>query len=242
MSEETPAPEEKAKLIDPEVLRQQAEEIRQSSPVLAPEPPKPVSRWVQGVYVSVLVLVIASVFFLLVSREGRLRLLKGVAHAWSTVSSTEDTAEVFKLPAPPPKTVEPKVVLQGSPTFVFRSGQASPQASGESESAETGESESATGTEDESQPPPPPEKTTGSKAAYELLVKNSEVARKLTTNAFPELQFKEWKPVKNSPPEFWINVVAAKAGQNVEFVWMVNTESGTVTPLSQNARDLQQRK
>jgi hypothetical protein len=243
VSEETPSSEEKAKSIDPEVLRQQAEEIRQASIVPVEEPPKPISRWVQGGYLAILVLVIASVLFLLVSRESRLGLLKGVAHAWTSVSSTEDSVEVFKLPAPPPKTVEPKVVLQGSPTFVFRNGRGySVPAPDQSDSAETPDAEGDAATEDESKPPAPPEKTAGSKAAFDLLVKNSEVAQKLTSNGFPDLQFKEWQPVKNNPPEFWINVVAVKAGQNVQFVWMVNTESGTVTPLSQNARDLQLRK
>ncbi len=241
MSEETESSEEKAKSIDPEVLRQQAEEIRQSGYLQPEEPPKAASRWAQIVYLTILVLVIGSVLFLLVSRGSRLWLLKGVARGWSKVSSTQESAEIFTLPAPPPKTVEPKVVLQGSPTFVFRGGGA-PSRPAPEESAETTEPDTTAGApEDESKPPAPPEKTTGSKAAYDLLVKNSEVARKLTSNGFPDLQFKEWKPVKNSPPEFWINVVAAQAGRNVEFVWVVNTESGTVKALSQNARDLERK-
>jgi len=241
VSEETQSSEEKAKSIDPEALRQQADELRQTGYILPQEPPKPAARWVQAVYLAILVLVIASVLFLLVSRESRLRLLRGVGHTWAAVSSTPENEEVFKLPPPPPKAVEPKVVLQGSPTFVFRSGgSSSEQASGEP--ADTAEPDTAAGgLEDESKPPAPPEKTTGSKAAYDLLVKNSEVAQKLTSNGFPDLQFKEWKPVRNSPPEFWINVVAARAGQNVEFVWSVNTESGTVRALSQNARDLERK-
>jgi hypothetical protein len=242
VSEETESSEEKAKSVDPELLRQQAEEIRQSSYLQTEESPKVASRLVQGTYLAILVLVIASVIFLLVSPGSRLRLLKGVAHGWSKAYSTQESAEVFKLPAPPPKTVEPKVVLQGSPTFVFRGGGAASKPAAPQESEETDEPETAGGApQDESKPPAPPEKTTGTKAAYDLLVKNSEVARKLTSNGFPDFQFKEWKPVKNSPPEFWINVVAARAGQNVEFVWVVNTESGTVKALSQNARDLERK-
>ncbi len=240
MSEETPSSEDKAKSIDPEVLRQQAEEIRQTTYVRTEESPKMASRWVQAVYLAILVLVIGSVIFLLASRGSRLWLLKGVARGWTKVSNQEN-AEVFKLPAPPPKTVEPKVVLQGSPTFVFRGGGSSAKpAAPPEQSAETAETDTGAA-QDDSKPPAPPEKTTGSKAAYDLLVKNSEVARKLTTNGFSDLQFKEWKPVKNSPPEFWINVIAARAGQNVEFVWVVNTESGTVKALSQNARDLERK-
>jgi len=240
VSEETQSSEEKARSIDPEVLRQQAEEIRQSSSLQPEEPPKPASRWVQGVYLAILVLVIGSVIFLLVSRGSRLWLLKGVAHGWTRVS-TQESAEVFKLPAPPPKTVEPKVIQQGAPRFVFRGGGAASAAP--ENSAETGESDdTGAGTPaDDSKPPAPPEKTAGSKSAYETLVKNSEVARKLTSNAYPDLQFKDWKPVRNSPPDFWINVVAARAGQEVQFVWSVNTESGTVRALSQNARDLERK-
>jgi len=236
--EETPNSEDKAKSIDPEVLRQQVAEIRQTAYARTEEPPKAGFRWLQAVYLAILVLVIGSVIFLLASRGTRLWLLKGIAHGWSKVSSRQESAEVFKLPPPPPKTVEPKVVLQGSPTAVFRAGGSSSKAP----STETAETESQAETaQDESKPAPPPEKTTGAKAAYDLLVKNSEVARKLTANGFPDLQFKEWKPVKNSPPEFWINVIAARAGQNVEFVWVVNTESGTVKALSQNARDLERK-
>lgn len=238
MSEQTPSPEEKTKSIDPEVLRQQAEELRQSGYIRSEDTPQGPSRGVQGVYIAILVLVIGSVIFLLVSRESRLRLLRGVAQGWSKVSS-EESAAVMKLPPAPPKTVEPEVVQQGSPTFVFRGGGSSGEApEGAGETAEG----SAGTPEDESKPPAPPEKTAGSKAAYDLLLKNSEVAQKLTSNGFPDLQFKEWKPVRNNPPEFWINVVAARAGQDVQFVWSVNTESGTVTALSQNARDLAVRK
>ncbi|MFB3902653.1 MAG: hypothetical protein ACE15E_04315 [Acidobacteriota bacterium] len=228
--------------IDPEALRQQAEEIRQSGYRRTEEPAvQQASRWAQAVYLAMLILTIGPVIFLLVSRGSRLWLLEGVARGWSKISSTKQSAEVFKLPPPPPKTVEPKVVLQGSPTFVFRGGGAS-GATAPGAPTQAAEPETTSETpQDESKPPAPPEKTTGAKAAYDLLVKNSEVAQKLTGNGFPDLQFKEWKPVKNSPPEFWINVVATRAGQNVEFVWMVNTESGTVTALSQNARDLQQR-
>ncbi len=240
MPEETPSSEDKAKSIDPEVLRQQAAEIRQSTYGRTEEPPKAAFRWLQIVYLAILVLVIGSAIFLLASRGTRLWLLKGIAQGWNKVSNQEN-AEVFKLPAPPPKTVEPKVVLQGSPTFVFRGGGSSAKpAAPQDQSAETVEPDTGAA-QDDSKPPAPPEKTTGSKAAYDLLVKNSEVARKLTTNGFPDLQFKEWKPVKNSPPEFWINVVVARAGQNVEFVWVVNTESGTVKALSQNARDLERK-
>lgn len=238
MSEETQSSEDKAKSIDPEVLRQQAEEIRQSSFVRSEEPPKTVSRAAQIIYLVILVVVIGSVIFLLASRGTRLWLLKGIAHSWSRVSS-QQSAEVFKLPPPPPKTVEPKVIQQGAPSFVFRGG-GSVRSAPQEPAGEAASPDTSTGDQqDESKPVAPPEKTTGSKAAYDLLIKNSEVARKLTTNGFPDLQFKEWKPVRNSPPEFWINVVASKAGQNVEFVWSVNTESGTVRALSQNARDLQ---
>ncbi len=244
MSEETQSSEEKAKSIDPEALRRQADEIRKSSYVLrTEESPKTAIGWVQIVYLTILVLVIGSVIVLLASRGSRLWLLKGVAQGWGKVSSRQESAEVFKLPPPPPKTVEPKVVQQGAPSFVFRGGgSSSKSAPAPEERAETaGPDTSAGAQQDESKPPAPPEKTTESKAAYDLLLKNSEVARKLTSNGFPDLQFKEWRPVRNSPPEFWINVVAARAGQNAEFVWSVNTESGTIRALSQNARDLERK-
>jgi len=237
VSEETQNSEEKAKL-DPELLKAQADELRQTGYLRGEDSPKAPARWVQGIYLGVLVLVIASVLFLLVFRESRVRLLRSVGRAWTTLSSTEQQAEVFKLPPPPPKSVEPKVVLQGSPTFVFRSGSPTAQPAGQPDAAEPG---NEGGQQDETKPPAPPEKTAGSSGAYQLLVKNSEVARKLTTNALPDLQFKEWKPVRNNPPEFWINVVASRGGQNVEFVWSVNTESGTIRALSQNARDLERK-
>jgi len=238
VSEEAQSPEEKNKSIDLEVLRQQADELRQSGFVRSETVPGGPARWMHVVYLCILVLVVAGALFLLISDQSRVRVLRGAGEVLARLASTDQDPDVFKLPPPPPKAVEPKIFYEGTPTFVFRAGGGAEQAGGD-----TGAPEGIPGTapEADSPTPSPPEKTEGAKAAYDVLVQNSEVARKLSTNAIPDLEFKEWRPVRNNPPEFWINMVASRGGQNLEFVWSVDTESGTIRALSQNARDLERK-
>jgi hypothetical protein len=217
--------------LDAERLRQQAEELRRSTVLTAPPRRTAMSRAAQGASLVLLVLVIGSVIFLLVSERSRFRLLETVAGGWVRVSGSE-SAEIYTLPAPPPKAVEPRVVLQGSPTFTYRT--AAPSVDADSDDLEPGAPEAP-------RRPGPPERTAGSTAAFQLLTQKSEHARQLSTNAVPEFQFKEWKPVKNEPPDFWVDLVATRDGREVHFIWSVNTETEVVRPLSQDARDLERR-
>ena len=237
MSEPTQKPGQSGQSIDAERLKRQAEQLRQEgyTPV-APLAAGP-SRAAQIIYLAMLALIVGAVLFLLISGSSRVRLLRAIANAWGSIYPTEYSAEVYKLPPAPPKAVEPRVVMQGSPTFAY---EPPPSAVGADETAATeGEGPSA---EVVSKPPAPPEKTAGANAAYEFLIKKSDVARRLSSNNFPEFRFKQWRPLRNAPPEFWIDLIAVKSGgPDLHFVWVVNPEADSVVPKSQDARDLERK-
>lgn len=186
----------------------------------------------------ILFLVVGSVVFLLVSQESRLRLIRGAGSLWSGLYGRSGQAEIYRLPPPPPKAVEPRVVFQGSPTLAYRRGAVELGAPRVSE-----DQEETTASSEPQGPPSPPEKTEGANAAYELLLSKSDLAKRLTSGGLSGLEFKEWKPVRNDPPEFWVDLVAVRTqtGQEAHFIWSVHTENDTVRALSQDARDLERR-
>jgi hypothetical protein len=238
VSEPTQKPDQPGQSIDAERLKRQAEQLRQEGYTPAPPLAAGPSRAAQVVYLVLLALIVGAVFFLLISGSSRVGLLRGIAEAWGSIYATEQQAEVYKLPPPPPKAVEPRVVMQGSPTFAYQPpviGASEGSVAGDEEGAPEGEAPSRLA----SKPPAPAEKTAGANAAYEFLLKKSDVARRLANNGFPEFRFREWRPLVNAPPEFWVNLIATKAGgQEVNFIWIVNPEAGTVVPKSQEARDI----
>jgi hypothetical protein len=240
VSEPTRGPDQKpTESLDAERLRQQAAELLQEGH----RPPEVfrarLSRATRIVYAAILILMIGSALFLLVSRNSRVGLIRAIANSWSGLYPLEQRAEVYKLPPPPPKAVEPKVVLQGSPTFAY---QAPPRSVVPTVRAGTSEGEETSSVETETKPPAPPEKTAEAKAAYDFLIAKSDVARRLANNNFPQFRFQEWRPVRNSPPEFWVDLVVLQSdGREAHFIWQVNAEADTVRPLSQDARDLERR-
>jgi len=167
----------------------------------------------------------------------RTRLLERAGKSWQRVSGQGQQAEIFQLPAPPPKSVEPKIIYQGTPaTGVISQRDRPPIVIQDSE----GEEESPVG--DQQKPPAPPEKTDASKSAYDVLLQKSPVAQKIAAGGFEGYKFKEWKPVRNAAPEFWVDLVATgPAGRDTHFIWLINTESGTVEAKSQDARDAERR-
>jgi hypothetical protein len=233
VAEDLEGSDRKSQNLDSERLRQQAEEIRRDASLVAPPSTAAPSRLAQAAYLVLLVVVVAAVIFLIASERSRLGLIETVAAAWGRATGTE-SAEIYRLPAPPPKAVEPRVVLQGTPTFTYRS---SPQLEGGQPIDERYGPDAA----EPARRPGPPERTAGSNAAYQLLTQKSEHARRLSTNAIPEYQFKEWRPVRNEPPDFWVDVIATREGREIHFIWSINTETEVIRPLSQDARDLERR-
>ncbi len=84
-------------------------------------------------------------------------------------------------------------------------------------------------------------KNSFNEAAYNLLKATSETVGELTKNNIPEFEFRDWRPVKDDPPEAWIDLVVTRGsdGELVHLIWSVNTETERMTPLSQAARDLE---
>jgi len=80
-----------------------------------------------------------------------------------------------------------------------------------------------------------------SQAAFELLKDKSVVAQMLIEGELQEdLDYQEWKMVRAREPEFWIDLIAQRSNDQGELhlIWSVNAETGVVTPMSQEARDL----
>ena len=190
------------------------------------------------IYLVVLVVLIGSVIVLLASPGLRGRLLTRAGKSWQRVSGQGEQTGIFQLPAPPPKSVEPKIVYQGTPATggVIAQRNRPPIVIRDSGSEEGTEEQTPAG--DDQKPPAPPEKTDASKSAYEALLKKSPVAQKIATGGFEGYKFKEWKPVRNAAPEFWVDIVATgPTGRDSHFIWLINTESGTLEAKSQDARD-----
>ncbi|MCH7604243.1 MAG: hypothetical protein IIB54_15920 [Planctomycetes bacterium] len=74
-----------------------------------------------------------------------------------------------------------------------------------------------------------------------MLVRLSDAAARLSQNELEGLAFSSWRPVKDEPPEFWIDLVAIRQPEEeeVHLIWSINTEDERVTALSQAARDLE---
>jgi hypothetical protein len=76
--------------------------------------------------------------------------------------------------------------------------------------------------------------------AYDILRGETLAANRLVDGELPDLDFQEWKVVKETTDELWIDIVAnqTSSGRELHFIWSVNRETGQTKPLSQAARDL----
>jgi hypothetical protein len=222
------------------VSRESTEELkRQASELRSFSVEKPLSSetpaWKAGLYLAVLVLSLSAVVYLLAFPQSRQSLLLAVSDGWQRMQGRQEAAGVFRLPAPPPRTVEPRVVYEGSPSIIIRPADVLAQLSAEEAAA----AEDAAPTR--SLPPPAPGKSPANSEAFALLLRNSESARRLAGNEIPEYDFKDWRPVSDSPPVFMVSLVASRSSDEelLQFIWQVDTENGQVRALSQQARDLE---
>lgn len=220
-------------------LKQQAASLRQSETTPQSQFEAGGRRlWKTLAHVALVVLVVGCVIALLLFPDVRRRLIAGAGEKWLKISgelaSADLTAPVFRLPPPPPKPAEPRII-QPAPRIVFKAAE---EPTGILYADQT---PAAPGKEGEPQAPVSLPKTAESRAAYALLLEKSEAARQLANSGFAEYPFQDWNPVKVAPPAFWIELVAMKAdGQKVHFTWSVHTGRSEVRPLSQAARDLEQ--
>ena len=78
--------------------------------------------------------------------------------------------------------------------------------------------------------------------AFRMLKEGSPIIRRFVTGeTIAGLKYQEWRTIRSNGSEFWIDLVAYRPTDNAEFhlVWRVSIKTGTVTALSQAARDLQ---
>ncbi len=225
--------QEAVKPPDLEELRRQAEKIRGLRLVELHSTAYP--AWKKWLYMLILLGVHSGSVVLLASSSMRQGIIVRAGQVWSRLHDTSETSQVFELPPPPPKAVEPKDVYPDAP-FVIRT---QPNA----ETAEPGAEESGDSTETP-QAPLPPTKNADTEKAYQLLLQKSEVVKKLADNALSGYKFQDWKPVKADPPQYYLNIVAVREsdGQQMQFIWSINTDDGTTRALSQSARDLESAK
>lgn len=180
----------------------------------------------------VLVVSLSGATLLLLSAQSRQLLLTRLGQEWTRLYESDETKGIFELPPPPPRRVEPQVVLGSSPSAPIVD-----QPSGEVYTSGVDE----TGRESLEKKFIPPQVTPGFEAAFKLLTADSPAASKLFSGQLPGYQYKEWKPLQNKHPEYYVSLVAERTSDQIEvqFVWSVNTETSRITPLSQAARDLE---
>jgi len=189
------------------------------------------SGWTKAFYALVILGMIAGAFLLLWFAELRQGAVSVVAGTLLETAPSGD--RVFKLPPPPPRVTEPRVQASG-PGFVFTdSGFEGVLYSGPS----TTPGSSVRGEADAEFVPP---SVTGESArAFELLKAREEAVGDIVEGRREELTYKEWSPLKDDPPVFWIDLVATRPdGGEVHLVWEVNLRDETIRPMSQAARDL----
>ncbi len=197
---------------------------------------RPLPAWKQFVYPVLVFGILFFVVFLLIFDRSRLQLIASMGEGWNSTYGDRQN-EVFRLPPPPPKAVTTRVVL---PSGRISFG----EADGETEGVLFLDKQPpALGKEKEEKAPAAVilAKNTFNKAAYNLLKATSETVGELTNNNILEFEFQDWRPVKDDPPEAWIDLVVTRGsdGELVHLIWSVNTETERMTPLSQAARDLE---
>ncbi len=221
--------------ISSEHLQEQIELVRQLAQAAPPVfRERPLPGWKQVVYPVLVFGVLFLVVFLLIFDRSRLQLIASMGEGWSSTYGDRQK-EVFRLPPPPPKAVQTRVVI---PTGRISVGGADEEAEGV---LFLDKMPPALGKEEAPAPAVILAKNSFNEAAYNLLRATSETAGELTKNNIPEFEFQDWRPVKDDPPEAWIDLVVKRGsdGELVHLIWSVNTETERMTPLSQAARDLE---
>ena len=212
-------------------LKEQADWFRQRP---QPDPEKfyerPLSAWQKFLYLILVFGVLFSVVFLLIATRSRQQLISMVASLYM-----DQQSEIYRLPPPPAKAIQTRVMIPAV-------SRATNNAADEPTGVLFLDLNPAARERDEApRAPIVLAKSPANEAAYDFLLQASEAAGRLSENAISEFEFTAWRPMKEEPPEFWIDLVATRRsdGQEVHLIWSVNTESGEVAALSQAARDLE---
>ncbi len=77
--------------------------------------------------------------------------------------------------------------------------------------------------------------------SFDYLGKNSAVAAKLINGGFSNLSFTNWKVIRKTSQEVWIDVEAVwtTGGPAIHHIWSVDIKNGKIRALSQAARNLE---
>lgn len=221
--------------------RRLEEEARTLRRKIRESPRMPERRPVSGLWKVIYFLVILSVlgvsFLLLNSSAARETVARQIASTWFGAYPSGE--QVFELPSPPPRSVEPEVQMAGPQGGVRYTDEGFQgvlyqdddgiTAGAEGEESEMGEREFV-----------PPAMTRETEEALSLLRAQSEPMGALLEGNLEGFEYKEWTPLQNNPPRYMIDLVAVRSDSNeeVHLVWEVNLEAETVRPMSQAARDL----
>ena len=191
-------------------------------------------RWLYGMSIFGM---LGVAFVLLVSDPIRQSAIHLAAGAFINLD-VEDN-RVFELPPPPPVATEtkkgPAIQFQGSTIkFTDQGFEGVLYADTEPAAVETKSKES--GEQGFVATPQTPE----AESAFAMLKEKSPLAAQIVAGENAGYQFKEWSPVKVDPPVFYIDLLATRlsSGVDTHLIWEVNTEAGSVAPMSQAARDL----
>lgn len=227
-----PSPEEAPKSQDPdpvEELREQARRLRVASRKDRTGPPDP-SFFGKVFYLAFFMIVMGSSIYLLMFPAVRQGLVLQVSELWIAAARDVTRSHIYRLPPPPPKPADTKVVFQ-APVAVVTGVTVSDGGTAPAAANGSGESRQVKALK----------KTRDSETAYRLLLEKSVAARDLTEGKIPGQAFKEWRLVRDSVPVLWIDLVAARESEpEVHLIWSVDLETRTVNALSQAARDLEQ--
>ncbi|MFQ5740607.1 MAG: hypothetical protein ACE5JX_16500 [Acidobacteriota bacterium] len=167
--------------------------------------------------------------YLLVAGDQRRALIAAVGEEWRRLYQSDAAKGIYKLPPPPPLSLEPKVIYTPPPAPSPEPAATAVSTPGEP----TGEKREKADL--------PPQKTPRAAAALEFLKSQSKAASSLLAGEFRDYRFEDWSPLQERPPEFLIDLVARRQsdGIQVHFVWSVDPSRETVRALSQAARDLE---
>ncbi|MEE8350511.1 MAG: hypothetical protein V3R94_13125 [Acidobacteriota bacterium] len=214
-------------------LKNQAHNFRQGSTSQARDfYERPLAGWKQVLYLVMIMGSLLSVVYLLIVDDSRQRLVASAG----TILYPGEPDDINRLPPPPPKVIQARVVTVAG-------GGGAPPGQDEPRGVLFRDLDPVRIGAEEEAPPAPIElpRTEASQDAFNLLLSLSDAAAQLSRNTLEELEFTRWRPVKDQPPEFWIDLVAVRKsdGEEVHLIWSVNTEGERVSALSQAARDLE---
>lgn len=179
--------------------------------------------------VALLVVVMGTALFLLVSGDSRRMLIQESASGWLT--AFQAAPKTYRLPLPPPP------VSQSGITFSSSEPVPEPSVPVGQGVWETGVPPASAQQE---KPFEAPAKTASWKQAFERLTHESETVGKLTRGEVEGLVFQDWEPIRAQPPSysFRLNMLRESDGAVVPFAWSLDVSSGATRPENQVARDL----